>query len=88
MRTPHPPWRAQLQYRVARMGSGWHTHVVSDPVRKQPPAPQHKLPEGSLPADEAGLADARLSLTESDAVRAWLRGEAAEPCLDEPEPSD
>src|SRR6187399_1993233 len=45
------------------------------PRSKQPPAPAHKPPEGAVPEDQAALADARLSLTESDAVRAWLRGE-------------
>jgi len=73
---------------VARVGWWWHTPHVSDPVRKQPRAPTHRLPDGSVPEDEAALVEAKLSLTESDAVRAWLRGEASEPCLDKEEPSD
>jgi len=73
---------------VARVGGWWHTPGVSDPVRKQPPAPAHRLPDSSVPEDEAALVDAKLSLTESEAVRAWLRGEASEPCLDKEEPSD
>jgi hypothetical protein len=84
-------WVATLQRgkcAVARVAWWWHTPLVSDPVRKQPRAPAHRLPEGCVPEDEAVLAEAKLSQTESDAVRAWLRGEASEPCLDKPEPSD
>lgn len=72
---------------VARVGWWWHL-LTCPTLFANNRALQCRLPDGSVPEDEAALVEAKLSLTESDAVRAWLRGEASEPCLDKEEPSD